>query len=240
MGVYKMKELKIKIYSDGANVEDMVKADRENLVDGFTTNPTLMAKAGITDYLSFAKEVLSQIKQKSISFEVFSDDIDEMYKQAMTLKDLGENVFIKIPVSNTKKEYTFDLINKLSNEGVKLNVTALFTEEHVKNVYQALNKDVASIISIFAGRIANAGIDPEPLMEFAVDLVKDNMEIEILWASSREVFNIIQAERTGTHIITLSPNLISGMKDLGKDLDDFSLDTVKMFYNDALTAGYSL
>ncbi len=235
-----MSDLKIKIYSDGANVEDMVAADSANTVDGFTTNPTLMAKAGISNYIEFAKEVLSSIKEKSISFEVFSDDLDEMYTQAKILKDLGENVFVKIPVSNTQKEYTYDLIEKLSNEGVKLNVTALFTKDHIDNVFKSLNKDVESIISIFAGRIANAGIDPEPTMRYAVDLVKETPNFQILWASSREVFNVIQAERTGTHIITLSPNLIAGMKDLGKDLDDFSLDTVKMFYKDATDAGYSI
>tara|TARA_B100000795_G_C22727750_1_gene410106 strand:- start:182 stop:889 length:708 start_codon:yes stop_codon:yes gene_type:complete len=235
-----MNDLKVKIYSDGANVDDMVSADSQNLVDGFTTNPTLMAKAGIKDYLGFAKEVLSKIKEKSISFEVFSDDIDEMYDQAMSLKALGDNVFIKIPVSNTKQEYTYDLIHRLSHENVKLNITALFTKEHVDNVYNSLKKGVPSIISIFAGRIANTGIDPEPIMEYAVNLTKDEEEFEILWASSREVFNIIQAERTGTHIITLSPSLISSMKDLNKDLDEYSLDTVKMFYNDALNAGYKL
>ena len=235
-----MSDLKIKIYSDGANVEDMIAADKENSVDGFTTNPTLMAKAGITNYIKFAREVLSSIKEKSISFEVFSDELDEMYAQAKILKDLGENVFVKIPVSNTQKEYTYDLIHKLSEEGVKLNVTALFTKEHIDNVYKSLNKDVQSIISIFAGRIANAGIDPEPIMEYASKLVSNDDKIETLWASSREVFNIIQAERTGTDIITLSPNLLSGMKDLGKDLDDYSLDTVKMFYKDATEAGFTL
>ena len=234
-----MRDLNIEIYSDGANVQDMIDADNQNLVDGFTTNPTLMAKAGITDYLGFAREVLDHIKTKSISFEVFSDDIDEMYDQALTLRDLGDNVYVKIPVSNTKQEYTYDLIHRLSNEGVSLNVTALFTEDHIDQVFNALNKDVPAIISIFAGRIANAGIDPEPTMKYAVSLVSDTPQIKILWASSREVFNVIQAERTGTHIITLSPNLISGMKDLGKDLDEFSLDTVKMFYKDATEAGYS-
>ena len=235
-----MSDLKVKIYSDGANVKDMIDADIANTVDGFTTNPTLMAKAGIINYIEFAKEVLSSIREKSISFEVFSDDIDEMYTQAKILKDLGENVFVKIPVSNTQQEYTYKLIEKLSNEGVKLNVTALFTKDHIDNVFKSLNKDVESIISIFAGRIANAGIDPEPTMRYAVDLVKETPKLQILWASSREVFNVIQAERTGTHIITLSPNLIAGMKDLGKDLDEFSLDTVKMFYKDATDAGYSI
>tara|TARA_X000000950_G_scaffold289303_1_gene411745 strand:- start:5229 stop:5936 length:708 start_codon:yes stop_codon:yes gene_type:complete len=235
-----MSDLNIKIYSDGANVDDMILADKNNSVDGFTTNPTLMAKAGITDYLGFAKEVLSKINEKSISFEVFSDEINEMYDQAMVLKDLGENVYVKIPVTNTRQDYTYDLINKLSNEGVKLNVTALFTIDHIDEVFKSLNKRIPSIISIFAGRIANAGIDPEPTMLYASELVNDYPEIETLWASSREVFNIFQAERVGTDIITLPPNLISGMKDIGRDLDDYSLDTVKMFYTDSVEAGYKI
>lgn len=235
-----MSDLNIKIYSDGANINDMLQADKENSVDGFTTNPTLMAKAGITDYLGFAREVLSHIKKKSISFEVFSDEIDEMYEQALILKGLGENVYVKIPVTNTKQEYTYELINKLSNEGVKLNVTALFTKTHINKVYDALNKEVPSIISIFAGRIANAGIDPEPTMIYATELVKENPVIETLWASSREVFNVIQAERCGTDIITLAPNLIAGMKDIGRDLDEYSLDTVKMFFKDSIEAGFKI
>ena len=235
-----MSDLNIKIYSDRANINDMLQADKENSVDGFTTNPTLMAKAGITDYLGFAREVLSHIKKKSISFEVFSDEIDEMYEQALILKGLGENVYVKIPVTNTKQEYTYELINKLSNEGVKLNVTALFTKTHINKVYDALNKEVPSIISIFAGRIANAGIDPEPTMIYATELVKENPVIETLWASSREVFNVIQAERCGTDIITLAPNLIAGMKDIGRDLDEYSLDTVKMFFKDSIEAGFKI
>ncbi len=235
-----MNDLKIKIFSDGANVDDMIHADKENSVDGFTTNPTLMAKAGITDYLAFAEEVLLHIKDKSISFEVFSDEIDEMYHQAMTLKALGDNVYVKIPVTNTKQKYTYELVSKLSNEGVKLNVTALFTKQHIDEVFNALNKNVPSIISIFAGRIANAGIDPEPTMIYASNLVSEYSNIETLWASSREVFNIFQAERSGTDIITLPPNLISGMKDIGRDLDDYSLDTVKMFFNDSVSAGFKI
>ena len=235
-----MNNLKIKIFSDGANVDDMILAHKENSVDGFTTNPTLMAKAGITDYLAFAEEVLLHIKDKSISFEVFSDEIDEMYNQAMTLKALGDNVYVKIPVTNTKQKYTYELVSKLSNEGVKLNVTALFTKQHIDEVFNALNKNVPSIISIFAGRIANAGIDPEPTMIYASNLVSEYSNIETLWASSREVFNIFQAERSGTDIITLPPNLISGMKDIGRDLDDYSLDTVKMFFNDSVSAGFKI
>ena len=235
-----MNDLNIKIYADGANVNEIIKMDRENSVDGFTTNPTLMLKAGVSDYLGFAREVLSGVKNKSISFEVFSDDLNDMYRQALILRDLGENVWVKIPVSNTQGIMTYDLINKLSFEGVKVNVTAIFTKQQIQQVYDALNPDISSIISIFAGRIANAGVDPEPTMKFASDLSKDNELIETLWASSREVFNIIQAIRTNTNIITLAPSLINGSKEIGKDLDQYSLETVKMFYNDAKKSGFSL
>ena len=235
-----MNDLNIKIYADGANVNEIIKMDRENSVDGFTTNPTLMLKAGVSDYLGFAREVLSGVKNKSISFEVFSDDLNDMYRQALILRDLGENVWVKIPVSNTQGIMTYDLINKLSLEGVKVNVTAIFTKQQIQQVYDALNPDISSIISIFAGRIANAGVDPEPTMKFASDLSKDNELIETLWASSREVFNIIQAIRTNTNIITLVPSLINGSKEIGKDLDQYSLETVKMFYNDAKKSGFSL
>ena len=240
MGVYKVKNLKIKIYSDGANAKEIIKMDEENFVDGFTTNPTLMKNSGVTDYLGFAREVLDRVRQKSISFEVFSDDLNEMYRQAHILKDLGENVWVKIPVTNTKREYTYPLIEKLSDEGVKLNVTAIFTEQQIDRVFSSLNKNVRAIISIFAGRIANSGIDPETSMQFATDLCSGQDSIETLWASSREVFNIIQAEKCGTDIITLTPSLIKGMKDLGKDLDEYSLETVKMFYNDAKQSGFTL
>ena len=241
MGVSKVNSLNIKIYADGADINEMTKMDNENFVSGFTTNPTLMSRLGITDYLAFAKDVLSSIKEKSISFEVFSDDLDDMYRQALILRDLGENVWVKIPVTNTKSIYTYDLINKLSSEGVKINATALFTKEHIQSVYDALDTNINSIISIFAGRIANAGIDPEPTMKFASDLTKDYPRVETLWASSREVFNIMQAERTNTDIITLPFSLIRAYrKEVGKDLDEFSLETVKMFYEDAKKSGFSL
>ena len=235
-----MSNLDIKIYADGADVNEIIKMDRENSVDGFTTNPTLMLRAGISDYLGFAKDVLAGVKEKSISFEVFSDDLDDMYRQALILRDLGDNVWVKIPVSNTQGVMTYDLINKLSSEEVKVNVTAIFTKQQIQKVYNALNPNVNSIISIFAGRIANAGIDPEPTMKFASDLSKDNKLIETLWASSREVFNIIQAIRTNTDIITLTPSLINASKEIGKDLDQYSLETVKMFYDDAKKSGFSL
>jgi len=214
--------------------------DKMDSIDGFTTNPTLMAKAGVKDYLDFAKNVLSKVKKKSISFEVFSDDLDEMYKQALILRDLGENVSVKIPVTNTKGMPTYSLIERLSNEGVKLNVTAVFTQAQIQSIYDVLNPEINSIISIFSGRIANAGIDPEPIVKFAVDLCIKYEKIEILWASPREVFNLVQAERCGCHIITMTPNLIKSTKDLGKDLDEYSLETVKMFYDDAAKSGFKL
>ena len=235
-----MKDLNIKIYSDGADAEEIIRMDKQGFVDGFTTNPTLMKSSGVTDYMGFAKEVLSGVKERSISFEVFSDDLDDMYRQAHVLSDLGQNVWVKIPVSNTRGEYTYPLLKKLSDEGIKLNVTAIFTAEQTRQVHASLNSNTSSIISIFAGRIANAGVDPEQLMKFAASLVAGDQKIETLWASSREVFNIIQAQRCGTDIITLTPALISGMKDLGKDLDQFSLETVKMFYDDAQKSGFSL
>jgi len=235
-----MSDLNIKIYADGANVNEIIKMDRENSVDGFTTNPTLMLKAGVSDYLGFARDVLAGVKEKSISFEVFSDDLNDMYRQALILRDLGKNVWVKIPISNTQGIMTYDLINKLSFEEVKVNVTAIFTKEQIQKVYDALNPNINSIISIFAGRIANTGIDPEPIMEFASNLTNDNNLIETLWASSREVFNIIQAIRTNTDIITLSPSLIRGSKEIGKNLDQYSLETVKMFYDDAKKSGFSL
>ena len=235
-----MSDLNIKIYADGANVNEIIKMDRENSVDGFTTNPTLMLKAGVSDYLGFARDVLAGVKEKSISFEVFSDDLNDMYRQALILRDLGKNVWVKIPISNTQGIMTYDLINKLSFEEVKVNVTAIFTKEQIQKVYDAINPNINSIVSIFAGRIANTGIDPEPIMEFASNLTNDNNLIETLWASSREVFNIIQAVRTNTDIITLPPSLIRGSKEIGKNLDQYSLETVKMFYDDAKKSGFSL
>ncbi len=236
-----MSNLKVKIYADGADIEAMSRMDSENFVSGFTTNPTLMARNGVEDYLSFAKQVLNEISDKSISFEVFSDDLDDMYRQALILRDLGENVWVKIPVTNTQSIYTYDLIHKLSNDGVKINATALFTKDHIDNVYNALNKDIDSIISIFAGRIANAGIDPEITMKYASDLTNDHSKVETLWASAREVFNIMQAERCNTDIITLPFKLIDAYKkEVGKNLDEFSLETVKMFYDDAKASGYKL
>jgi transaldolase len=239
MGIDKVKP-NIKIYGDGANIEEMFNLSVSGIVDGLTTNPTLMAKAGITDYLSFAKDVLKKITSTPVSFEVFSDEIDDMYKQAKILNNLGENVYVKIPVTNTKSESTSSIVKDLSRQGIKLNVTAIFTIEQIDEICSSLHDETPSIVSIFAGRIANAGVDPEPIMKHAVSLSERNENMEILWASPREVFNVIQAERCGCHIITMTPDQIAALKDLGKDLKEYSLDTVKMFYNDATKAGFTL
>ena len=235
-----MKNLNVKIYSDGANVEKMVEDNTSGNVDGFTTNPTLMVKDGVKDYVEFAKDALSKITDKSISFEVFSDEIDDMYDQALKINELGNNVYVKIPVTNTKQEYTYDLIQKLSTQGVKLNVTALFTEDHIKNVFDSLNKTTDAIISIFAGRIANAGIDPEPIMKYAVNLTKDYPNIEILWASTREAYNYIQAKQLKCNIITMPPKVINQINSFGKSFKAMTIDTVKGFLKDSKKSKFKL
>ena len=232
--------MNIKIYGDGADINVMIAQYKAKEVDGFTTNPTLMKKSGIKDYMQFARDVLSEIKDVSISFEVFSDDIDEMYDQAMKLNSLGQNVWVKIPVTNTKGQSTAPLIKKLTDDGVKVNVTAIFTIEQVEEVCNAINEETPSIVSVFAGRVANAGIDPEPLMKKSVELCSSKKLIEVLWASPREAFNIIQADRVGCHIITVTPDLVKASKTFGKDLLEYSLETVEMFYNDAEESGFKI
>tara|TARA_X000000950_G_scaffold289028_1_gene409182 strand:+ start:17274 stop:17972 length:699 start_codon:yes stop_codon:yes gene_type:complete len=232
--------MNIKIYGDGADINEMINAYNEGIVSGFTTNPTLMKKSGITDYLGFAKDALSEIRDMPISFEVFSDDINEMEVQAFKLRDLGENVYVKIPVTNTKGLPTYQLINKLTQNNVKVNVTAIFTKSQIEEVARNIVNETPSVISIFAGRIANTGIDPEPIMKFAVDITEGNPEKEILWASPREALNIVQADRCGCDIITVTPDIIKAMKTFGKDLQEFSLETVKMFYDDARDAGFKI
>lgn len=231
----------LKIFLDTANLETIKNSVKKYpFIKGFTTNPSLMHKEGVTDYEGYVKEALKVSSNLPISFEVFSDDLDEMYEQAIILRNLGDNVSVKIPVTNTKGVPTYSLVEKLSNQGVKLNVTAVFTTSQIQNIYDALNPEINSIISIFSGRIANAGIDPEPIVKFAVDLCSNDEKIEILWASPREVFNLIQAERCGCHIITMTPNLIKATKDIGKNLEQYSLETVKMFYDDAVKSGFKL
>eukprot|EP00439_Symbiodinium_sp_Y106_P088921 s1_g1457.t1 len=225
---------------DGAEIEAIKKAYKDPMIAGFTTNPTLMRKAGIVDYTAFAKEVISEIPDKPISFEVFSDDLESMEREAEVIHSWGGNTYIKIPVSNTKGEATYDLISKLSGKGMRLNVTAVFTLDQTKAVSQALADGTDAIISIFAGRIADTGADPEPLMREAVELTSGKPEQEILWASPRELLNVFQADRCGCHIITATPDILNKLQGVGKDHTQFSLETVQMFYNDAVAAGYQI
>ncbi len=231
---------RIAIYADGANKEKMQTQYRDGLVKGFTTNPTLMAAAGITDYERFARGVLEVIPDLPISFEVFSDEFAEMGRQARMIAQWGANVNVKIPITNTRRESSLSLIEELLRDGVKLNVTAMFTPEQVDGLRASVGPLDDVIASIFAGRIADAGQDPEPIMRYAVEVFRDSPQTKVLWASSREAFNIVQAERCGCHIITVTDDILKKMKNFGKDLSEFSLDTVKMFYRDATTAGFKL
>ncbi len=236
----KIEDLKVKIFSDGADKEDMLDMASKNFIRGLTTNPTLMKKAGIKDYEAFAKDILSTIKEKPISFEVFSDDFDEMEKQAMKITSWADNVYVKIPVTNTKKESSKELIKRLVEKKVKLNITAIMTLDQVKTVLSVLDNKVPSIISVFAGRIADTGKDPIPLMKECLTEMKINPKSELLWASPRELLNIIQADQIGCHIITATKDIIKKLKLANYDLEDYSLDTVKMFYKDALDAGFKI
>jgi transaldolase len=209
-------------------------------IQGFTTNPTLMKKAGITDYKAFAHEILQAIPDRPISFEVFADEFTDMERQALEIKTWGENVYVKIPVSNTRQEMAYDLIERLSGAGVHLNVTAMLTLEQVQNVADALKDGPDSIVSVFAGRIADTGVDPVPVMQEALTLLKVAPKAELLWASPREVLNIYQADNIGCHIITATNDLIRKLALGGKDLAEYSLETVQMFYDDAQSAGYTL
>ncbi len=234
------KPLKIHVYADGAQKEDMIKRYKEGAVKGFTTNPTLMAKVGIHDYEAFAKSVLEVIKDLPISFEVFSDDFSEMKRQAMKIKSWGKNVNVKIPITNTKGNLSLPLIKDLLNEGVKLNVTALFTETQIDGLREVMGPKDDVIVSVFAGRIADAGVDPIPIMSKTVATYKDLPLAKVLWASPREVLNVYQAEDCGCHIITVTDDILKKISQRGKDLGQFSLETVKMFYDDATKAGFKL
>ena len=233
--------MRIKIYADGANLDEIKDLSKNKEIIGFTTNPTLMAKSGVRDYEAFAKEVIEILEGKPLSLEVFSDDIEEMEKQAKIISSWSNHVYVKIPVTNSKGEFTSDIINRLSNEGIKLNITAIFTLPQVESIIKNLSNETPSIISIFAGRIANTGIDPIKTMIDSVNMAaKKSTLIEILWASAREPLNIIQAERAGCHIITLPKEFIDSMSLFGKDLDQYSLETVRTFYEDAVKSGYKI
>ena len=231
---------KIKIYSDGAVLEDMLDAYNNGYAEGFTTNPTLMKKAGVTSYKEFAKKVLETITDLSISFEVFADDLDKMEEEAREIASWGKNVFVKIPIMNTKKESTIPLIKKLSESGAQLNITAIMTLGQVKDTVNAFTEGTKNIVSVFAGRIADSGRDPIPCMKEAAELCHAKAGVELLWASPREVLNIIQAEECGTDIITCTNDIIKKYKVIGKDLEQISLETGQMFYNDSQSLGYSI
>ncbi len=235
-----ISDLTVKIFGDGAELEGMVALAREPYIEGFTTNPTLMHKAGIADYRAFARQVLAAIPDKPISFEVFSDEFDEMERQGREIATWGEHVYVKIPVSNTRREPSYDLIHRLAHAGVKVNVTAIMTLEQVRRVVDALAGGAPSNVSVFAGRIADTGRDPVPLMTEAVAALRKAPGAELIWASPRELLNIFHADQIGCHIITVTHDILKKLTLVGKDLDDFSLETVKMFYDDAAKAGFRL
>lgn len=232
--------LKVKIFADGADKDSMLKMSQKPFIKGLTTNPTLMRKANVKNYKKFAQELLSEIKDISISFEVFSDDFKEMEKQALEIASWGNNAYVKIPITNTKRETCYSLVERLTSQGVKLNITAIMTVDQVRKTSESLNPKVPSYVSVFAGRIADTGRDPMPIMSEAVEILKSNPASEIIWASTRELFNIFQADQVGCHIVTVTNDLINKIHLFGYDLDEFSLETVKMFYADALAAGYEI
>ena len=230
----------VKIFADGADIASIKELAEDPNIKGFTTNPTLMRLAGVDDYEAFAREVLKIVTDRPVSFEVFADELDEMEKQAIAIASWGTNVNIKIPITNTKGVSTCPIVTSLSDKGISLNVTAIFTLEQVQDVVDALNPNVPAIVSVFAGRIADAGHDPVPHMAKCVEMLKSKPKAELLWASPREILNLVQANQVGCHIITMTPDLIAKAANRGKDLAEFSLSTVEMFYNDACSAGYKI
>ncbi len=231
-------ELKVKLFADGAEKLGMLEMYNNPLISGFTTNPTLMKIAGVKNYKEFAVDILQSISDRPISFEVFSDDLNEMEDQAMEIASWGSNVNVKIPITNTKGLSCENLITKLSSEGVKTNVTAMMTVDQVKKVLPGLSKGVGGYISVFAGRIADAGHDPLPVMENVMQLLSETSNVELIWASPRELYNVVQANSIDCHIITATNNILNKLSIIGKDLNQFSLETVQMFYDDANEAGY--
>ena len=235
-----INNLKVKLFADGADLAEIKEMAAQKYIAGFTTNPTLMRKAGVADYKNFALEVLKIVPDRPISFEVFADDFDTMENQAKEIASWGSNINVKIPVTNTKGEFCGPIINKLSNSGVKLNVTAVMTLDQVKKITDELSLSTPAIISIFAGRIADTGQDPVPIMEQAVKIMQDKPLAELIWASPRELLNIIQADEVGCHIITATNDILKKLPLLGKDLNSYSLETVKMFFKDATAAGFNI
>ena len=234
------KDFKIKIFADGADLKSVENLNREEFIKGFTTNPSLMKKAGVTDYKAFSIDLIKLIGKKPISLEVFTDDIEEMEKQAKEISSWGDNVFVKIPITNTKGETTVGLVKKLLDSGVKCNVTAVFTLKQVKQIYEKANNKTNLIISIFSGRIADSGRNPIKTIEESIKICESKKNIEILWASTRELYNIVEAEKCNCHIVTVPYEILNKFKNIGKDLDLMSIDTVKSFYKDALSAGFKI
>jgi transaldolase len=235
-----LDRLRIKIFADGADIKSMKALAANPRVKGFTTNPTLMRKASVTDYVAFAREVLAAIPDHPVSFEVFADEFAEMEAQALEIASWGRNVYVKIPVTNTKGASAVQLVQRLSKQGVQLNVTAVFTLAQVEAITGALDARTPAVISVFAGRIADTGVDPMPLMAEAKKISQAKPKAELLWASPRELLNIFHADSVGCDIITVTPDVLAKLELVGKNLEEFSLETVKMFYKDASAAGYSI
>ena len=235
-----LEELRIRIFADGADPASMLELHRRPYIKGLTTNPTLMRKAGIRDYRAFAREVLASIQDKPVCFEVLADDFGSIERQAVEIAGWADNVYVKIPVTNTRRDSSAALIERLSARGIKLNVTAITTLEQIRAVLPALNPAVPSFVSVFAGRIADTGRDPVPVMARAVQMLSENPNAELIWASSRELLNIFQAESVGCPVITVTRDILDKLKWIGYDLADFSLDTVKMFRDDTELAGFTL
>ena len=235
-----LKNMKIKIFADGANLDFIKELNLNDNISGFTTNPSLMKKAGVKDYKSFSLDVLKVIGGKPVSFEIFSDELDEMYSQANEIASWGNNVYVKIPITNSKGEKTSELVKKLLRKGIKCNVTAISTFEQVKEIYDVSQNDTEVIISIFAGRIADTGIDPNKIMTDSVNLCKSKDKIKILWASTRELLNIFQADKIGCHIITVPNEILKKTSQIGKNLNELSLETVQTFLTDATNAGFEI
>ena len=235
-----LEELRVKIFADGADRAGMLELCRNPLIKGLTTNPTLMRKAGVTDYEGFARDILCQIPDCPISFEVLADEPGEMERQARVIASWGENVYVKIPVTNTRGEPSYPLVRTLSQDGIKVNVTAILLLEQVREAGKALAGGASSYVSVFAGRVADTGRDPVPLMAEAVEVLRPCSKVELIWASPRELLNIFQADAVGCHIITVSHDVLKKLALVGKDLGEYSLDTVRMFYADARAAGFRL
>jgi transaldolase len=236
----RLDDLRIKIFADGADLADFDHLAGDPQVAGVTTNPTLMRRAGITDYVGFARELLKLVPDIPVSFEVFADEFDDIEEQARLIAGWGENVFVKIPITNTRGESCVDVLGSLAADGVRVNVTALMTLDQVAAAADALGPAPEAFISVFAGRIADTGRDPMPIMRKAVEILAETPQVELIWASPREVLNVFQADEVGCHVITVTPDLLAKLAIVGKDLEEFSLETVEMFYDDACAAGYSL